>query len=103
MKILLQYLKPHKWLVTLVLTLAAVNIGFSLLDPIILGKLINLAAYHTDPHFSHWHDFLFAKATITERIPKINKSGVVVVVVRTKFLYGMVWLLVDSISITMIS
>ncbi len=43
MKILLQYLKPHKWLVTLVLTLAAINIGFSLIDPILLGKLINLA------------------------------------------------------------
>jgi ATP-binding cassette subfamily B protein len=43
MKILLKYLKPHKWLVVLVLTLAAVNIGFSLVDPILFGKLINLA------------------------------------------------------------
>ncbi len=43
MKILLHYLKPHKWLVTLVLSLAAINIGFSLIDPILLGKLINLA------------------------------------------------------------
>ena len=43
MKILLQYLKPHKWLVVLVLTLAAINIGFSLVDPILFGKLINLA------------------------------------------------------------
>ncbi len=44
MKILLRYLKPHKWLVILVLALAAINIGFSLIDPILLGKLINLAA-----------------------------------------------------------
>src|SRR5260221_5458964 len=44
MKILLHYLKPHKWLVILVLVLAAINIGFSLVDPILLGKLINLAA-----------------------------------------------------------
>ncbi len=44
MKILLHYLKPHKWLVILVLSLAAINIGFSLIDPILLGKLINLAA-----------------------------------------------------------
>ncbi len=43
MRILLHYLKPHKWLVALVLTLAAVNIGFSLVDPILFGKLINLA------------------------------------------------------------
>jgi ATP-binding cassette subfamily B protein len=103
MKILLRYLKPHKWLVILVLVLAAINIGFSLMDPIILGRLINLATYHTDPHFSHWHDFLFAKATITEKIPKINKNGIVAVVEKTKFLYGMVWLLLASISVAMIS
>jgi len=46
MKILLHYLKPHKWLVILVLSLAAINIGFSLIDPILLGKLINLAGDH---------------------------------------------------------
>jgi ATP-binding cassette subfamily B protein len=103
MKILLHYLKPHKWLVILVLILASVNIGFSLIDPIILGRLINLATYHTDPHFSNWHDFLFAKATITEKIPKLNKNGVVEVVERTKFLYGMVWLLLASITVAMVS
>jgi ATP-binding cassette subfamily B protein len=43
MKILLQYLKPYKWLVALVLVLAAMNISFSLVDPIIFGKLVNLA------------------------------------------------------------
>jgi len=46
MKILLHYLRPHKWLVVLTLTLAAINIGFSLVDPILLGKLINLAGDH---------------------------------------------------------
>jgi len=44
MKILLHYLKPHKWLVLLVMSLATINIGFSLVDPILLGKLINRAA-----------------------------------------------------------
>lgn len=43
MKILFHYLKPHKWLVILTIVLAAVNIGFSLVDPILLGKLVNLA------------------------------------------------------------
>jgi ATP-binding cassette, subfamily B, bacterial len=43
MKILLQYLKPHKFLVFVVLLLAAINISFSLIDPIIFGKLVNLA------------------------------------------------------------
>ena len=47
MKILLRYLKPHKWLVALVLFLAAINISFSLIDPIIFGKLIDLGyKYH---------------------------------------------------------
>ena len=43
MKILLQYLKPQKWMVALILLLAALNIGFSLVDPIIFGELIDLA------------------------------------------------------------
>src|SRR6185295_1991563 len=43
MKILLQYLKPYKWLVVLALFLASLNTGFSLLDPIILGKIVNLS------------------------------------------------------------
>src|SRR5688572_27268878 len=43
MRILLQYLKPYKMLVGLVLLLAAINISFSLIDPIIFGKLLNLA------------------------------------------------------------
>lgn len=43
MKILLHYLKPLKWLVAFTLLLASINIGFSLIDPILLGKLVNLA------------------------------------------------------------
>src|SRR6201996_4639198 len=44
MKLLLKYLKPYKWLVVLALVLAGINTGFSLVDPILLGKLVNLAA-----------------------------------------------------------
>jgi len=43
MKTLLNYLKPYKWLVSLTLVLASLNIGFSLLDPVILGKIVNLS------------------------------------------------------------
>lgn len=42
MKILWQYLKPHKWLVILTLVLAGINTGFSLIDPILFGKLVKL-------------------------------------------------------------
>jgi len=43
MKTLLSYLKPYKWLVVLTLALAGLNIGFSLMDPIIFGKIVNLS------------------------------------------------------------
>ncbi|MFI5193015.1 MAG: ABC transporter ATP-binding protein [Chitinophagales bacterium] len=43
MKILIKYLKPFKWLVGLTLFLASLNIGFSLFDPIIFGKIVNLS------------------------------------------------------------
>ena len=91
MKILLKYLKPHKWLVVLTLVLAAINIGFSLFDPIILGKLINLANAHQalpapQTQFS-WHDYLFL------RTDYVNKNG------KPDHLYGVIWLLTASISV----
>ena len=43
MKILLTYLKPYKLLVGFTLFLASLNIGFSLFDPIIFGKIVNLS------------------------------------------------------------
>jgi ATP-binding cassette subfamily B protein len=43
MKILIKYLTPYKGLVGLTILLAAVNMGFSLIDPILFGKLVNLA------------------------------------------------------------
>lgn len=42
MKLLFQYLRPHRWLVFLVLLLATINTGFSLCDPVLFGKLVNL-------------------------------------------------------------
>ena len=95
MKILFRYLKPYKWLVILTLVLAGINIGFSLFDPIIFGKLVDLAAYHqTTGNFS-WHDFLYTKQTVT-----INKASGEPV---KQALYGVVWLLLASISVAMIS
>ncbi|HEY0434337.1 MAG TPA: ABC transporter transmembrane domain-containing protein, partial [Chitinophagaceae bacterium] len=95
MKILLEYLKPHKWLVLLVLLLAAVNIGFSLVDPIIFGKLINIANLHqanpAPARTFDWRDYLFIRENF------VNKNG------KTDALYGIVWLLLASISVAMIS
>lgn len=60
MQTLFKHLKPHKWLVVITLVLAAINIGFSLIDPIILGKLINLAAgyvHNPGPYQPFWWNF----------------------------------------------
>ena len=48
MKILLSYLKKYKYLVLLSLLLATVNQVFSLMDPMIMGRLINKFATHRD-------------------------------------------------------
>ncbi len=90
MKILLSYLKPFKLLVFAVLMLAAFNIGFSLVDPIIFGKLINLATYQYNKPFS-WNDFLFVKTEV------MSTRG------KPEMMYGVVWLLLGSITVAMIS
>jgi ATP-binding cassette subfamily B protein len=41
MGLLLNYLKSHKWIVALALLLAGLNIGFSLMDPLITGKILD--------------------------------------------------------------
>lgn len=41
MKILLSYLKPYRWLLALTLLMAAMNQIFSLLDPLIFGKMFD--------------------------------------------------------------
>ncbi|HVZ98545.1 MAG TPA: ABC transporter ATP-binding protein [Chitinophagaceae bacterium] len=48
MKLLLQYLKPYKWLFLFALFLAAVNQVFSLFSPMIIGNILNQFAIH--PH-----------------------------------------------------
>ena len=54
MKILLQYLKPYKWLVTLALFLAAINQSFSMLDPYFFGKIFDIFLNH--PHETGYFD-----------------------------------------------
>ncbi len=54
MKLLLQYLKPYKWLVMLALLLAAINQSFSMLDPYFFGRLLDQYAIH--PHNTGYFD-----------------------------------------------
>lgn len=48
MKLFLYYLKSYKWLIGLALLLATINQVFSLLDPYIFGRIVDLFANH--PH-----------------------------------------------------
>lgn len=91
MKILVQYLRPYKLLVIIVLILAAINIGFSLIDPIIFGKLVTISTYTVEHPGFTWDSFLFAKTSF------IGANG------KMQDLYGVVWLLVGSISVAMVS
>lgn len=80
MKILFTYLKPFKWLVLLVMVLSAMNTGFSLFDPIIFGNLVNLANdYAKNPGNYTTSEFF------------------------TKQYNGVLWLLLASIGVAMIS
>lgn len=48
MKILLSYLSKHRWVVALALLMAAFNIGFSLLDPYITGRIVDVVIEKRD-------------------------------------------------------
>ncbi|MEO6191209.1 MAG: ABC transporter ATP-binding protein [Saprospiraceae bacterium] len=83
MKIIFHYLKPFKALIFFTMLLAAVNTGFSLCDPIIFGKIINLATQYsthlqTISSEQFFHSFSWAKP-------------------------GIIFLLLCSISVAMIS
>ena len=61
MKILLTYLRPYRWLVVLTLILAAINTSFSLMDPIIFGKLVKLGFdYQKNPTAYNEQSFFFS-------------------------------------------
>ncbi len=91
MKILLHYLKPHKWLVIFTLIMASINIGFSLLDPILLGKLVSLAGDHQAkaPGFTD-HSFFW-------EYDHISRKG------KPYLQLGVYYILIFSISVAMIS
>ena len=67
MKLLATYLKPYKWLIALTLLLATINTVFSLIDPIIFGRIIKLSqeinTNQEDGHPMTWD--LFFSTTLT--------------------------------------
>ena len=81
MKILLHYLQPYRPLVLLALLLATINQCFSLIDPIIFGKIIDEFGKH--PHF-------FDTALTQPRD-------------ENDFIIGILWLLLASMGVAMVS
>jgi ATP-binding cassette subfamily B protein len=91
MKILLKYLQPHKWLVIFTLLMAGINIGFSLIDPILLGKLVNLAGdYQSKVIALSEKDFFWGYENITRKGKPYLQLGVF-------------YILLFSITVAMIS
>lgn len=103
MKLLLKYLAPYKGLIALTMLLAAINSCFSLIDPIIFGKLINLGTYHQKIEPFNWNNFLFTKTTYTDISLKLETNGEIIKVPKQVTVYGVVWLLIASITVAMIS
>ena len=91
MQILFRYLQPHKWMVALLLLLAAINTSFSLIDPILFGKLVNLANDHqSQPGRFDWEAFLWTYNWTT-------RKGVAYLEL------GMMYIILFSVSVAMIS
>ncbi|MCX6323237.1 MAG: ABC transporter ATP-binding protein [Sphingobacteriales bacterium] len=91
MKILLKYLQPHKWLVIFTLLMAGINIGFSLIDPILLGKLVNLAGDYQSKVISlSEKDFFWG-------YDNISRKG------KPYLQLGVFYILLFSITVAMIS
>ncbi|TAG09392.1 MAG: ABC transporter ATP-binding protein [Sphingobacteriia bacterium] len=88
MQLLLQYLKPYKWLIALALVLAAMNQSFSMLDPYFFGKLLDQYGMHPlqTGYFNQSKQFV-ATGTRTE----------------SEFIWGVLGFLGILISVAMVS
>ncbi len=86
MKLLIHYLRPYRWLVALSLLLAAINQVFSLLDPLIFGKIIDQLA--NNPHL--------AKKVVNGQTIEVPRT-------EAEFMKGVMWLLFLAISVAMVS
>ncbi|MEO6833378.1 MAG: ABC transporter transmembrane domain-containing protein, partial [Chitinophagaceae bacterium] len=94
MKLLLQYLRPHKWMIVLALVLVSINQVFSLLNPYILGHYLidpyaNKADIYRNAHDSagFFHGILFGLglivgAAMVSRIAKAFQDYVVNVIIQ---------------------
>lgn len=81
MKLLLHYLKKYKWLVVLAMALASVNQLFSLMDPLIFGRIIDQFASH----------------------PKTTMKDGSIFRGENNYLTGVLWLVLAAVGVAMVS
>lgn len=95
MKLLFKYLKPYRGLIFISLLLAAINQTFSLFDPMLFGKLIDLFANHpnttseglprTEEQYINgimWYLFLLVGTAMISRIAKAFQDYTVNVIIQ---------------------
>jgi ATP-binding cassette, subfamily B, bacterial len=101
MKLLLQYIKPYKWLVAFALFLAAINQVFSLFSPMIIGSIMNQFAIHphefivNNQHIHRTeHEFFFGKGSYSNLFDYFFGK---------KVLHGLLFFLMLMIGTAMVS
>ena len=92
MKLLLQYLKPYKWMIGLALLLATINQVFSMFDPMLIGKLIDKYGKNPSDQYAHQPDVfvrgvlgilgLLIGTAMVSRIAKAFQDYVVNVIIQ---------------------
>lgn len=89
MKLLISYLKPYKWVIALALLLAAINQVFSLLDPLLFGRL-----------FDHYITHPKETGYFSETTSKFEATGTRT---QSEFIWGVIGYLGMLIGVAMIS
>src|SRR6201985_3306517 len=104
MKILINYLKPYKWLVLLALLLSAINQSFSMLDPYYFGKLLDKFAAHPYETGHYDDQRVFVKESATTGHYEVHKTFIKEGVrTRAQFIWGVMGFLGILIGVAMVS
>lgn len=104
MKILINYLKPYKWLVALALLLSAINQSFSMMDPYYFGKLLDKFAAHPYETGHYLDQKVFVKESATTGHYEVHKTFIKEGVrTRAEFIWGVMGFLGILIGVAMVS
>ena len=100
MKILMQYLKPYKWMIALALLLATINQVFSMLDPLFFGKMYDIFAVHPFQKGQYVVEHIINENGKAEDRKIFHPSGTRT---QAEFIWGVLGFLGILISVAMVS